>query len=120
MRYHSPSWERRMAWWRTKPFAGKLLELLEFALEPCGDRRVHPGALGEKADHDMLVGALADRPAKKRGKAFVQHIDDTVVVDGLPAFAEAPAAGGAGGDFICNRLAARRTEFHGVILRRTQ
>jgi hypothetical protein len=68
----------------------------------------------------MLVGALPNGMAEKRGVPFVKHIDDAVVVDGVPALAEISPAGGAGGDFIRDRLAARRTEFHGVIPRRTE
>jgi hypothetical protein len=67
----------------------------------------------------MLVGALADGSAEKSGIAFVEHIDDAVIIDVLTAFAEVSAAGGTGGDFLRDRLAACRTELHGVILRRT-
>jgi hypothetical protein len=49
----------------------------------------------------------------------VEHIDDAVIIDVLTAFAEVSAAGGTGGDFLRDRLAACRTELHGVILRRT-
>jgi hypothetical protein len=64
----------------------------------------------------MLLGALADGPAKKGGIAFVEHIDDAVIIDGLAALADVSAAGGTNEDLLRDRLAAGRAEFHGGIL----
>jgi hypothetical protein len=49
----------------------------------------------------------------------VEDIDDAVIVNVVATLAEAAAAGGTGGDFLCDRLAARRTEFHFQKLSRT-
>jgi hypothetical protein len=67
----------------------------------------------------MLVRAFTDGAAEKGGIALVEHIDDAVIVDALKAFAEVSAAGGAGCNFLCDRLAASRTEFHDQVLLRT-
>jgi hypothetical protein len=66
------------------------------------------------------VRAFPDRSAEKGGIAFVEDIDDAIVVYGLTAFAEFSAASRTGSDFLGDGLAARPTEFHNSILRGTE
>jgi hypothetical protein len=100
-------------------FTGELLQFFQLTLEACGNLRVHPRAGGEKPDHYRLVRAFAHGLTEKGGIAFVEHIDDAVIIDVVTAFFEVPTASGASGDFLCDRLAARRTEFHTQFLHRT-
>jgi hypothetical protein len=96
-----------------KALVRQLFQLLELALQPGGHLRIHAGGGGEKADHDVLVSAFADGAAQEGGVAFVEDIDDAVVVDGAAAFGDPAAAGGAGGDSLRYRLTTDRAGFHG-------
>jgi hypothetical protein len=102
-----------------EPFAGKFLQFFQFALEPRSNLRTYPRPWGEQTDHHMLIRALTDGSTEKGGIAFVEDIDDAVIIDGLAALAQVSTAGGAGSNFLRDRLAARRAEFHNQILRRT-
>ncbi len=98
--------------------SGKLFQFFQLALEARGDLGSHSRPRGKKADHHMLVRAFTNGPAEKRGIALMKRIDDAVIIDGLAPLAQVSAAGGTGSDFICDRLATSRTEFHNQVLRR--
>jgi hypothetical protein len=94
--------------------AWEFAEFVDFMLESGCHRFGNAGARRKQPDHNVLVGALAHGAAEKGGVALVEHIDDAVVIDELTAFAEVLTTGGAYGDLIRDRLAARRTELHSV------
>jgi hypothetical protein len=59
-----------------------------------------------------------DGLAKEARVSFMQHINDTVIIDIAAAFADLTAAGRADGYFFCYRLAAPGTKFHGNLFSR--
>jgi len=109
MRYHWPSWsadgvvahEPSPGAFSTPPTRAGAAPRLAFTPE-CGVR-----------ERIMTCSSVrSERHGRETGVPFVKHIDDAVIVDGVPALAEISAQAGQSGDFIRDRLAARRTEFH--------
>ena len=103
-----------------KPLVGKFFEFLQFSFQPPDNFFIHPGFRGEQADHDQFLGTLAYRPAQKAGVAFVENIDNTVIINVFSPFANNTAAGGTGGDFFRYRLIAFWTKFHRLRTYRTK
>jgi hypothetical protein len=89
IRYQSPSVDL-MA---DEAFIGQPFETFQFLLQPIRHFFVDPRLGRKQTDHDHLAGSLPNGSAKKTGMAFVQNIDDAVIVDVFAAFTDFVAAG---------------------------
>ena len=90
----------------------KLVKGFEFPFQTLGDGAVHPRFAGENPQHDRRVPPRLHGTAQNAGIAFVQDVEDAVIIDGLPPLADHTPAGGAGGYFFRQKLAALLTYFH--------
>jgi hypothetical protein len=96
-----------------KALIGQFLKLFELQLEASSYFLVHPGVRSEETDHHVLSSGLVDGPADEARVSFMQHINDTVLINIPATFADLTAAGRADTYFFCHRLPACATEFHG-------
>ena len=92
----------------------QFLEFLEFSPEPRGRLLIHPRFGHEKADHDHLSRSQSDGPAKETGVAFVEYINDAVIIYVFSPFADLASARRACGDLFGNGLVTIWAEFQGL------
>ena len=87
----------------------KLLEQLDFALKPEGNRIINAGLCRKQANHDRLVGPFAQGFAKQTGMTFMEDVEDSVVVDMGPPGTDVAAARRAIGNFFRDQAITFRT-----------
>jgi hypothetical protein len=91
---------------------GELLEFLQFLFETASYLFVDSGFSSEDANHYRFFHVVFDGLAKDASVALVEDLQDPVIVDAFPPFANLATARRTGHDFFGHRLATVLTQLH--------